>query len=333
MNPVLAPICIFVYNRPVHSEKMLNSLVANQLFSESEVFVFADGPKDGASPEEIEKIKQVRDKLKILENNKAVHYNLSEENKGLTKSIVSGITDIINKYGKVIVIEDDLELSPGFLKYMNDALNLYESEERVMHIGGYMVPHKINLPETFFLKTPTIWGWGTWKRAWGNYEINAVILLENLEAKFGKDFAYAFDVNGTYTYTKQLRDIASGKLDTWDIQWAASIYLENGLCLHPGLSLTINNGFDGSGVHCSFVETFNNQIFAKEISVFNQLLLPNKRGMKAFSAHHKKNYHPKKKELIVKYFYKLTNYIPKDLRKILKKIINYSHLNLTKTVD
>jgi len=282
MSSNLAPICIFVYNRPQHTEKMLRSLVSNTLFPESEIFVFADGPKDDASPADIEKIRQVREKLIILQSNKNVHFFLSEQNTGLTKSIVSGITETINKYGRVIVVEDDLELSPGFLKYMNDALDLYENEERVMHVGAYMVPHQLDLPETFFLKTPTIWGWGTWKRSWDKYEINAAVLLEKLEKKFGKDFAYTFDVNGTYTYTKQLKDIASGKLDTWDIQWTASIYLQEGFCLHPVKSLTRNNGFDGSGVHCYPSDLFNTQQLQNTINVTPQSIEINKTGVEAF---------------------------------------------------
>ncbi len=224
--------------------------MSNPLFEESEVFVFADGPKENAGADDLAKINDVRKLFEPLKERKNVFFRFSDKNLGLTTSIVSGITEIVNQFGKIIVIEDDLELSSGFLKYMNDALNLYENEERVMHIGGYMAPHNLNLPDTFFLKAPTIWGWGTWKRAWDKFEVNASVLLEKIEKTFGKNFAFKLDVNGTYNYTKQLKDIASGKLDTWDIQWATSVYLYSGLCLHPSISLSRNNGFDGSGVHC-----------------------------------------------------------------------------------
>lgn len=260
--------------------------MSNPLFEESNVFVFADGPKENATEADISKIVEVRKLFEPLSNKLNVTLRFSEINRGLTTSIVSGITEIINQYEKVIVVEDDLELSPGFLKYMNDALNLYENEERVMHIGGYMVPHNKNLPETFFLRAPTIWGWGTWKRAWNKFEVDAGILLKQLEEKFGKDFSYELNVNGTYNYTKQLNDIAAGKLDTWDIQWAASIYLHEGLCLHPNNSLSRNNGFDGSGVHCYPMDIYEKQKISNSILIEEIKLETSRIGEKALMNFH-----------------------------------------------
>ena len=294
----------------------------NSLFEESEVIVFADGCKENASPDDLAKINDVRKLFEPLKERTNVSLRFSDKNLGLTTSIVSGITEIVNKFGKVIVIEDDLELSPGFLKYMNDALNLYEHEERVMHIGGYMVPHNKNLPETFFLRAPTIWGWGTWKRVWDTFEVDAKLLLKQLEEKFGKKFSFDLDVNGTYNYTKQLNDIASGKLDTWDIQWATSIYLESGLCLHPNISLSRNNGFDGSGVHCGYVEVFNKQNIALNISVYAQPFYINKRGTRAFSNHFRKNYHPKMKDIVKRNLYKCFSYLPTNVKTSLKRSIH-----------
>lgn len=262
---------------------MLRSLMSNPLFEESEVFVFADGPKENATEADIAKISDVRNIFEPLNKKPNITFRFSEKNRGLTDSIVSGISEIVNRYGKVIVIEDDLELSSGFLKYMNDALNLYENEDRVMHVGGYMVPHNKDLPETFFLRAPTIWGWGTWKRAWDKFEVNAGILLKSLEDKFGNDFSYELDVKGTYNYTKQLKDIAAGKLDTWDIQWSASIYLQNGLCLHPNNSLSRNNGFDGSGVHCYPSELFKNQNLSPSSNVKFQPLELKATALEAFT--------------------------------------------------
>lgn len=301
---------------------MLRSLINNQHFEESEVFVFADGPKENATEADIAKIREVRKLFEQFSNKTNVKLRFSEKNRGLTTSIVSGITEIINRYGKIIVIEDDLELSPGFLKYMNDALNLYENEDRVMHVGGYMVPHNKNLPETFFLRAPTIWGWGTWKRAWDKFEIDAVVLLKNLEQKFGKNFSYELDVNGTYSYTKQLKDIASGKLDTWDIQWTASIYLYSGLCLHPNNSLSRNNGFDGSGVHCGNVELFSKQKIALNISIYAQPFYVNKKAIRAFSNHFRKNYHPKMKDLVIKKLYRCYSCLPTKVKISLKRSIH-----------
>ncbi len=321
LNSSLAPVCIFVYNRPQHTEKMLKSLMSNILFEESKIVIFADGAKENATKEELEKIKLVRKLFDVLKEKKNISLSFSDINLGLTKSIVSGITEIINEYGKVIVVEDDLELSPGFLNYMNDALNLYENEEKVMHVGGYMVPHNLNLPDTFFLRTPTIWGWGTWKRAWNKFELDASLLLKNLELKLGEDFAFELDVNGTYNYAKQLKDIASGKLDTWDIQWAASIYLLDGLCLHPKTSLARNNGFDGSGVHCYPSEIYKKQNWVNSVAVYQEKIEPSKLGMKALMEFYKSKNKPSLQEEITHIYNKLLAAIPKEIKSEVKKII------------
>lgn len=322
----LAPICIFVYNRPEHTAKMIKGLIANTLFEQSMVYVFVDGPKDNATSEDLNKITEVKNNLNKLSRYKNVNYIFSKINKGLTKSITEGITDIIDRYNKVIVIEDDIELSPFFLQYMNEALSIYEDEEKVMHIGGYMVPNKYKLPSTFFLGTPTIWGWGTWKRAWDKIEIDARTLLSSLEKKYGPDFAFELDVKGTYNYSKQLKDIASGKLDTWDIQWAASIYLNEGLCLHPNVSLTRNNGFDGSGVHCHPSKIYEKQKIASVINVTKVRTevneLANKSLQEFFEAKNVKTTSEKINEL----YYGVSGAIPPQIKskikgymKILKK--------------
>lgn len=292
----------------------------NSLFDESELFVFADGQKENANAEDLAKIKEVRKLFEPLKDKKNVSVRFSDKNLGLTTSIVSGITEIVNRFGKVIVIEDDLELSPGFLKYMNDALNLYENEERVMHVGGYMVPHNKNLPETFFLRAPTIWGWGTWKRAWGKYEVNAGILLKNLEEKFGENFAYELDVNGTYNYTKQLKDIVTGKLDTWDIQWAASIYLQGGLSLHPNNSLSRNNGFDGSGVHCYPMDIYGKQKISNRTEVKTEKLEISSTGEKALMDFHIAKNKQSYNEQINTIYHKIAAALPTAIKSGVKSV-------------
>lgn len=299
---------------------MLRSLISNSLFEESEVFVFADGPKENASEADSAKISEVRKLFEPLSNKPNVTLRFSEKNRGLTTSIVSGITEIVKRYGKVIVVEDDLELSPGFLKYMNDALNLYQNEERVMHIGGYMVPHNKNLPETFFLRAPTIWGWGTWKRAWDKFEVDAVLLLKQLEEKFGNNFSYELDVNGTYNYTKQLKDLASGKLDTWDIQWAASIYLQSGLCLHPNNSLSRNNGFDGSGVHCYPMDIYEKQKISNSIVIRKEKLETSCLGEKALMSFHITKNKQTFTEQINTIYYKFSAFLPTNMKSEIKTV-------------
>src|SRR4029079_8493235 len=117
---------------------------------------------------------------------------LRDNNYGLANSILTGVTDLINRFGKIIVLEDDLVSSPGFLIYMNDALNKYENESKVMHVSGYMLPVKSNLPETFFYNAATCWGWGTWWRAWSKLNTDARDLWNKLNAS-GRIDEYTLD--------------------------------------------------------------------------------------------------------------------------------------------
>ncbi len=243
----LAPIVLFVYNRPIHTRQTLESLKKNPLAKDSLLIVFADGPKNDASEETIKKIGEVR---KILSEDKwckKVIIHESKHNKGLAKSIMDGVTEVVNKYGRVIVLEDDLELSPGFLKYMNEALELYKDEEKVMHIAGYFPPVAEKLPETFFYNQASCWGWATWSRAWKHLRTDYKELLNEIE-KSGR--LKEFDLNGAYRFSDHLRANIDGRIKTWAILWHASVFLKNGLCLHPNKSLVRNVGLDGSGQHC-----------------------------------------------------------------------------------
>ncbi|MDR0677960.1 MAG: glycosyltransferase, partial [Holosporaceae bacterium] len=169
----LVPIVLFTHNRPRHTQQTIESLMKNDGASGSELFVFSDG---GKNEEDWNKVQKVREYLKTVSGFKKIEIFESKYNKGLTNSIVDGVTEIINKYGKIIVLEDDMVTSKYFLRYMNDALELYEHDEAVACITGYVYPIE-NLPETFFIKTGDCWGWATWKDSWNHFEIDGEKLL------------------------------------------------------------------------------------------------------------------------------------------------------------
>src|SRR3989339_698479 len=134
---MLSPIVLFVYNRLEHTRKTIEALQKNELAKDSELFLYSDGPKN---EENIKKVNEVRKYINSIDGFKKVKIVEREINFGLARSIIAGVTDIVNKYGKIIVLEDDIVTSPYFLTFMNDALCLYENEEKVMHISGYFFP-------------------------------------------------------------------------------------------------------------------------------------------------------------------------------------------------
>lgn len=240
----LAPITLFVYNRPWHTRQTIEALQKNDHATESDLFIYADGPKKA---EHAGAVDEVRDFIRGVDGFKSVTIIEREGNWGLARSIISGVTEVVNRIGRIIVLEDDLLTSPFFLRYMNDALDLYDNEERVISIHAYAFPLNGALPETFFLKGTGCWGWATWKRGWMIFEPDGHKLLEKINAGHLEN---EFDLNGAYPYTQMLKDQISGKNDSWAVRWYASGFLKDKLTLHYKKSFTCNIGLDGSGTHC-----------------------------------------------------------------------------------
>jgi hypothetical protein len=244
-----APIVLFVYNRPSHTEQTLIALNKNELSNQSTLYIYCDGPKSSASIDELDKIASVRDLVRKKRWCGEVIINESIENKGLANSIISGVTEIINRHGKIIVLEDDIVPEIGFLKYMNEALDLYENESKVgcIHAWNYnmtVFPKKLT---TFFLRGADCWGWGTWKRSWDLFEPDTTHLIAEINRL---NCSYNFDRNGTIDFSAMLQDHIDGKIDSWAVRWHASLFLKDKYCLHPVKPIVKNIGLDGTGTHC-----------------------------------------------------------------------------------
>ncbi|MBQ9239187.1 MAG: glycosyltransferase [Treponema sp.] len=243
-----APIILFVYNRPNHTRQTLEALAANTLAQESALFIYADGAKDDASPEQFEKIKQTRAVAREKQWCKTVTVIEAEKNKGLAASIISGVTEIVNTYGAVIVLEDDIVTGNYFLEFMNSALEKYKDEKKLMHITGWRDPVQNAVAGSCYIyPTMDCWGWATWADRWQFFKKDTAYY----QSQFTEEMKYHFNIEGSDKgMWSQIEDNASGKLNTWAIFWYAAIFLKGGLCLAPTQSLVKNIGFDNSGEHC-----------------------------------------------------------------------------------
>jgi SAM-dependent methyltransferase len=273
MDPT--PIALFTYNRLFHTQQTVQSLLNNQLAGESDLYIFSDGPKNSVAEESVS---AVRRWLKQIKGFKSVTIIEREHNLGLAQSIIQGVTECINRYGRLIVLEDDLVVSPYFLKYMNDGLNLYEQDEQVASIVGYTYPSKTPLPETYFCRGTDCWGWATWKRAWDLFGSDGKILLQALQRK---KLLKAFDYQGVQPNVQMLKDQIAGKNNSWAIRWHASAYVQNMLSLYPKKSLVKNIGFDNSGEHCGSSSMFNAELSMEPINVDRIECEENKLGIDA----------------------------------------------------
>ena len=241
-----APIILFVYNRPEHTEKVIDALKQNELPRDSDLFIFSDNYKNENSKD---RVNLVRNYLKTISGFKSINIVERDVNYGLKRNILEGVTDIIDQFGKAIVLEDDIQATPFFLDYMNDALDRYEAENEVMEISASHEQMDIEgLSESFFLKKGFCHGWATWKRAWDKYDKG--LTPKEIIERFDRNQRKAFNLNGANFEFGEVIDNYIGKLDTWAVFWDAAIFMNDGLVLVPRDNVAENIGFDGTGEHC-----------------------------------------------------------------------------------
>ncbi len=267
----LAPIALFVYNRPEHTRQTVESLKANHLAKESDFFIFADGAK---SEKDEDAVKKVADYISTVDGFKSVTLVRQEKNLGLANSIISGVTRLSEKYGKFMVFEDDLICSPHTLTYLNDALGQYKDEDRILHICASMHPLKLqeDMPETFLYRASHSCGWASWKRAWDKFNPD----IDDLISQFDKQKINDFTFDGKMNFWKQMNDFKAGKNNSWAIRWYASVFLSKGLALNVTHSLIKNIGHDGSGVHSNIENTYDVDIYPDPIKEFPKEISENK---------------------------------------------------------
>lgn len=239
-----SPIALFAFDRPENLLSVLEGLKDCKNSKESPLYVFCDGPKVSSSFEQkkrITEVKRIANSISWHTNKKVVY---RKENFGLAQSIISGITEVLEIYDRVIVLEDDIVPTVGFIDYCNKALELYEDEPRVMQIAASVYNYNFDLlkDETFFAQCLQCHGWATWKRAWQLLNADALDHLTYFDSNTNR--RSQFDLNSNAYFFKQLRQNVSGEINTWAVNWYASILRNDGLILFPKASLITNIGFD-----------------------------------------------------------------------------------------
>lgn len=239
----LAPIVLFTYNRLKNTRETVSCLLANPEAGASDLIVYSDAPKNEKATESV---MAVRDYLHTVTGFKSVTLVEREGNYGLVRNISSGVTEVVGRYGRVIVLEDDHSVSPYFLKCMNEGLERFSNREDIACIHGYVYPHKDPLPEAFLVKGADCWGWATWERAWKIFDMDAARMYNEI-VRQGR--GREFDFNGSYPYMKMLKDQAAGTKNSWAICWYASAFLQDMYTVYPGESLVNVNSLSDGGEH------------------------------------------------------------------------------------
>lgn len=247
----LAPIVLFVFARPVHTWRTIEALAANELADQSDLIVYSDAARHAA---EAEHVIAVRALARTVKGFRSVTVIEREANYGLARNIIEGVTEVCNRNGRVIVLEDDIVTSPHFLSFMNAALDKYKDEQRVWHISGWNYPmDPTGLGEAFFWRVMNCWGWATWADRWQSYSKNPGWLVKT----WSKRKINRFNLDGFYDFWSQVLANHHGKRDTWAIFWYTTIFEHEGMCLNPSLSLVRNIGNDGTGENCGDHDIYN----------------------------------------------------------------------------
>jgi hypothetical protein len=321
-----APIVVFGYNRPLHLERCLQALAQAELAAESSLFIFCDGAKSEADAAAVEETRRVARAASGFSN---LTVREAPANFGLATSVSQGVSEICKEFGRVIVVEDDIVVSPAFLSHMNQALERYKENEAVMQVSGFMFGLDFGPPaRSFFMRMTTSWGWATWQRAWAKFSNDpSRIDLAAIDA----DTARRFDLDGHYPFMKMLRYRIEGKNSSWAALWAWTVFNAEGLVLHPTRSLVSNIGFDGSGTHFTkpplpgdpahpwTVSAFNGSLaFPEQIAADERASEMVKRFMFVTSQKPPKPKKPKPPKVRIRrtFFQRLNDSISKRLRKL-----------------
>ncbi len=253
----LSPVVVFSYNRPKHLQSLLASLEQNKESLNTDLYIYIDGCDNKIDLNKNEEVVIVAEKDWKFKSKKII---LRNKNYGIRRNIIEAVTEIINEYKKIIVLEEDLYVSGSFLKYMNNSLDKYKEEKKVWHISGYSIEKLINNKNSsYFGEEMSCWGWGTWLDRWEYIENNLINNISNLpKEKIRKFNFYGLNKNNLNQIILNEKNV----IETWAIFWYQTIFLNDGLCLNPSRSLVRNAGFDGSGVH----KSTNNFYFTKNLN-------------------------------------------------------------------
>ena len=254
-----APVVLFVYNRLDHTTNVIGSLADNILAKDTDLYVFSDAAKNEKALAQVNAVREYIRETDWQKKFAKVTIVEAEQNKGLAKSIIAGVTDVLEKYGKVIVVEDDLVLSPYFLNYMNDALEFYEKDQKIWSISGYSFPMKSkdNYPhDVFYSYRGCSWGWATWldrwvKSDWEVKDYSTFMQDKNWQKKFNR---------GGADLTEMLTHQMEGRINSWAIRWVFTQSNLDMYTVYPKNSYVLNDGCDGSGTHLGSTDEYQTEI-------------------------------------------------------------------------
>ena len=275
-----APIVLFAYNRLNELMLTIESLQKNFLATESDLFIYSDA---GKSEIDVKKVQKVRDYIHSINGFRSIHIVERKKSFGLAKSVIQGASEILNKYGKIIVLEDDIITTVNFLCYMNSALEFYKTDEKVFSISGHTIPLKTLdkwEKDTYVGLRPASWGWATWINQWENIDWDVSDYKEFMK---NKEAMNNFNQGGV-DLSRMLKNYMEGKNNSWAIRWAYAMYKAKKYAIYPQTTKVQNIGFSDEATHCNNVNIYESNMDTSESCSFDFVkeLTPNKKIINEF---------------------------------------------------
>ncbi|MDJ1481552.1 glycosyltransferase [Cytophagaceae bacterium YF14B1] len=266
----LAPVVLFVYNRPIHTQRTITSLVNCQLASASEIFIFSDAARSTADEEQVRQVRQYIQTVTGFKNKMVIE---RPTNMGLARSVIDGVSQVMSRYGKAIILEDDMVFAEDFLVFLNESLEVYKDNPSVFSISGYSYP--ITIPDSYtkdvyLLPRASSWGWATWADRWQKADWQVTDYRVFLKDKTIQDGFAQGGRDLVYMLIKQQK----GLVNSWAVRWSYTHYKHQAYCLFPRISKLQNIGNDESGTHSPKTKRFET-ILSNKSMVLDRDLVPN----------------------------------------------------------
>ncbi len=252
-----APVALFVFDRLGATRKTLEALLANTMARDTDLLVFSDGGRDKASWRRVERVRRLLRKVKAEAVGRGLLRSMEiverPRNVFVEANIRMGVEQTLAGRDRVIALEDDIVTSPHFLRYMNEALELYKDVAEVVHVSGFTNLSLDRGRDFYFTPHMSGWGWATWRDRWQESFVAYGSRAEALEGMTARD-CDAVQYGGVFPC---LRSLDKSPIP-WDVCWELAIYKRGGLCLTPSHTLVRNIGL-GSGTHfrsCRLLQSY-----------------------------------------------------------------------------
>jgi hypothetical protein len=239
------PILLIAFNRPETTKIVFDSI---KKIKPNKLYIAIDGPRN-EHPEDKNKINNVKNIFKDIPWECDLFFLIREQNKGCKHSVSEAIDWFFKSEDFGIILEDDCLPTEDFFIYCSDLLQKYKNENQILMITGDNFQDGISRGDSsyYFSKLTHVWGWATWKRAWEKYDVNMSFWPK---FKTSKEFKNIFHLYMAKKYFTSIFDsVYNGRIDTWDYQWTACVWYNNGLCITPNKNLVKNIGFGPDATH------------------------------------------------------------------------------------